>query len=151
MDSHGSSVDHGHSQASGVEKVSSGWHKPTHSRSSSTASSRHSRLVCTICLTYTLLNSGFFNQFLNTPKYFPYKYICEKLALRVAFGCLKPVAQHLKSVQSDSVKTKPTSLCPNKFNSYVLFMGTKCGTFKMGNALLYVTLIAFPPLFLIEH
>ncbi|ROI81833.1 Oxysterol-binding protein-related protein 6 [Anabarilius grahami] len=44
MDSHGSSVDHGHSQASGVEKVSSGWHKPTHSRSSSTASSRHSRL-----------------------------------------------------------------------------------------------------------
>ncbi|XP_048026109.1 oxysterol-binding protein-related protein 7 isoform X2 [Megalobrama amblycephala] len=44
MDSHGSSVDHGYSQASGVEKVSSGWHKPTHSRSSSTASSRHSRL-----------------------------------------------------------------------------------------------------------
>ncbi|XP_043110067.1 oxysterol-binding protein-related protein 7 [Puntigrus tetrazona] len=44
MDSHGSSVDHVQSQMSGVEKVSSGWHKPTHSRSSSTASSRHSRL-----------------------------------------------------------------------------------------------------------
>uniref|UniRef100_A0A673LKX9 Oxysterol-binding protein n=1 Tax=Sinocyclocheilus rhinocerous TaxID=307959 RepID=A0A673LKX9_9TELE len=50
MDYHGSSVDHVQSQASGVEKVSSGWHKPTHSRSSSTASSRHSRLVCTIYL-----------------------------------------------------------------------------------------------------
>ncbi|XP_077056835.1 oxysterol-binding protein-related protein 7 isoform X3 [Siphateles boraxobius] len=44
MDSHVSSVDHGHSQTSGVEKLSSAWHKPTHSRSSSTASSRHSRL-----------------------------------------------------------------------------------------------------------
>uniref|UniRef100_A0A672RSM0 Oxysterol-binding protein n=1 Tax=Sinocyclocheilus grahami TaxID=75366 RepID=A0A672RSM0_SINGR len=44
MDYHGSTVDHVQSQASGVEKVSSGWHKPTHSRSSSTASSRHSRL-----------------------------------------------------------------------------------------------------------
>ncbi|KAK7134815.1 hypothetical protein R3I93_018051 [Phoxinus phoxinus] len=44
MDSHVSSVDHGHSQASGVEKLSSVRHKPTHSRSSSTASSRHSRL-----------------------------------------------------------------------------------------------------------
>ncbi|KTF83831.1 hypothetical protein cypCar_00031716 [Cyprinus carpio] len=44
MDYHGSSVDHVQSQMSGVEKVSSGWHKPTHSRSSSTASSRHSRL-----------------------------------------------------------------------------------------------------------
>uniref|UniRef100_A0A8C2IEL0 Oxysterol-binding protein n=1 Tax=Cyprinus carpio TaxID=7962 RepID=A0A8C2IEL0_CYPCA len=44
MDSHGSSLDHAQSQLSGVEKVSSGWHKPTHSRSSSTASSRHSRL-----------------------------------------------------------------------------------------------------------
>uniref|UniRef100_A0A671NDF9 Oxysterol-binding protein n=1 Tax=Sinocyclocheilus anshuiensis TaxID=1608454 RepID=A0A671NDF9_9TELE len=44
MDSHGSSLDHAQSQLSGVEKVSCGWHKPTHSRSSSTASSRHSRL-----------------------------------------------------------------------------------------------------------
>ncbi|XP_039520840.1 oxysterol-binding protein-related protein 7 isoform X2 [Pimephales promelas] len=44
MDSHVSSVDHGHSQASGGEKLSSSWQKPTHSRSSSTASSRHSRL-----------------------------------------------------------------------------------------------------------
>ncbi|XP_016425900.1 oxysterol-binding protein-related protein 6-like isoform X4 [Sinocyclocheilus rhinocerous] len=44
MDSHGSSLDHVQSQLSGVEKVSCVWHKPTHSRSSSTASSRHSRL-----------------------------------------------------------------------------------------------------------
>uniref|UniRef100_A0A672M5P5 Oxysterol-binding protein n=1 Tax=Sinocyclocheilus grahami TaxID=75366 RepID=A0A672M5P5_SINGR len=44
MDSHGFSLDHVQSQLSGVEKVSCGWHKPTHSRSSSTASSRHSRL-----------------------------------------------------------------------------------------------------------
>ncbi|XP_059387050.1 oxysterol-binding protein-related protein 6-like isoform X2 [Carassius carassius] len=44
MDYHGSSVDQVQSQTSGAEKVSSSWHKPTHSRSSSTASSRHSRL-----------------------------------------------------------------------------------------------------------
>ncbi|TRY86543.1 hypothetical protein DNTS_002566 [Danionella cerebrum] len=44
MDSHGSSVDHNQSHTSSGEKPSSGWHKPTHSRSSSTASSRHSRL-----------------------------------------------------------------------------------------------------------
>ncbi|XP_056325096.1 oxysterol-binding protein-related protein 7 [Danio aesculapii] len=44
MDSHGSSVDHNQSHMSGAEKVSSGWQKPSHSRSSSTASSRHSRL-----------------------------------------------------------------------------------------------------------
>uniref|UniRef100_A0A671PJR6 Oxysterol-binding protein n=1 Tax=Sinocyclocheilus anshuiensis TaxID=1608454 RepID=A0A671PJR6_9TELE len=63
MDYHGSSVDHVQSQASGVEKVSSGWHKPTHSRSSSTASSRHSRLVCTIYLNLTGENM----QDANTP------------------------------------------------------------------------------------
>ncbi|XP_052467547.1 oxysterol-binding protein-related protein 6-like isoform X1 [Carassius gibelio] len=44
MDYHGSSVDQVQSQTSGAERVSSSWHKPTHSRSSSTASSRHSRL-----------------------------------------------------------------------------------------------------------
>ncbi|KAA0725106.1 Oxysterol-binding protein-related protein 6 [Triplophysa tibetana] len=44
MEPHWSSADHNPSQMSGVEKTSSGWYKPTHSRSSSTASSRHSRL-----------------------------------------------------------------------------------------------------------
>ncbi|XP_056626645.1 oxysterol-binding protein-related protein 7 isoform X2 [Triplophysa dalaica] len=44
MEPHWSSADHNPSQMSGVEKTSAGWYKPTHSRSSSTASSRHSRL-----------------------------------------------------------------------------------------------------------
>lgn len=47
MEPHWSSADHNPSQMSGVEKTSAGWYKPTHSRSSSTASSRHSRLVGT--------------------------------------------------------------------------------------------------------
>uniref|UniRef100_A0A8D3DV23 Oxysterol binding protein-like 7 n=1 Tax=Scophthalmus maximus TaxID=52904 RepID=A0A8D3DV23_SCOMX len=45
MDSHGSSLNRSHSQASGLEKSSPSWNKPSHSRSSSTVSSRHSRQV----------------------------------------------------------------------------------------------------------
>ncbi|XP_051522756.1 oxysterol-binding protein-related protein 7 isoform X2 [Myxocyprinus asiaticus] len=44
MESHGSPLYPCQSQMSGVEKAPGGWHKPTHSRSSSTASSRPSRL-----------------------------------------------------------------------------------------------------------
>ncbi|XP_055031901.2 oxysterol-binding protein-related protein 7 isoform X2 [Misgurnus anguillicaudatus] len=44
MDFHGSLADHNQPQISGVEKTPGGWYKPTHSRSSSTGSSRHSRL-----------------------------------------------------------------------------------------------------------
>ncbi|XP_051530680.1 oxysterol-binding protein-related protein 7-like isoform X2 [Myxocyprinus asiaticus] len=44
MESHGPSIDHCQSLMIGMEKAPSSWHKPTHSRSSSTASSRHSRL-----------------------------------------------------------------------------------------------------------
>uniref|UniRef100_A0A665W0T6 Oxysterol-binding protein n=1 Tax=Echeneis naucrates TaxID=173247 RepID=A0A665W0T6_ECHNA len=43
MDSHGSSLNRSQSLASGLEKTSPTWHKPSHSRSSSTVSSRHSR------------------------------------------------------------------------------------------------------------
>ncbi|KAL7869218.1 hypothetical protein AOLI_G00132060 [Acnodon oligacanthus] len=43
MEPYGSMMDHSQSQTSGLERSSAGWHKPTHSRSSSTASSRHSR------------------------------------------------------------------------------------------------------------
>ncbi|KAG9267837.1 oxysterol-binding protein-related protein 6-like [Astyanax mexicanus] len=43
MEPYGSMVDHNQLQASGLDRTPSGWHKPTHSRSSSTASSRHSR------------------------------------------------------------------------------------------------------------
>lgn len=45
MDSFGSSLDRSHSLASGLEKTSPTWRKPSHSRSSSTLSSRHSRQV----------------------------------------------------------------------------------------------------------
>ncbi|XP_051795808.1 oxysterol-binding protein-related protein 7 isoform X1 [Acanthochromis polyacanthus] len=45
MDSYGSSLDRSQSLASGLEKTSPTWNKPTHSRSSSTLSSRHSRQV----------------------------------------------------------------------------------------------------------
>uniref|UniRef100_A0A8D3AAQ2 Oxysterol-binding protein n=1 Tax=Scophthalmus maximus TaxID=52904 RepID=A0A8D3AAQ2_SCOMX len=45
MDSHGSSLNRSHSQASGLEKSSPSWNKPSHSRSSSTVSSRHSRQI----------------------------------------------------------------------------------------------------------
>ncbi|XP_072523289.1 oxysterol-binding protein-related protein 7 [Salminus brasiliensis] len=43
MEPYGSMLDHNQSQTSGLDRTSAGWHKPTHSRSSSTASSRHSR------------------------------------------------------------------------------------------------------------
>ncbi|KAI4903656.1 hypothetical protein NFI96_033591 [Prochilodus magdalenae] len=43
MEPYGSTIDHSQSQMGGVDRSSAGWHKPTHSRSSSTASSRHSR------------------------------------------------------------------------------------------------------------
>ncbi|XP_071754610.1 oxysterol-binding protein-related protein 7 [Centroberyx gerrardi] len=43
MDSYGSELNRSQSQMSGLEKTSPAWNKPTHSRSSSTASSRHSR------------------------------------------------------------------------------------------------------------
>ncbi|KAM3859505.1 oxysterol-binding protein-related protein 7 [Diretmus argenteus] len=43
MDSYGSAVNLSPSMTSGLEKSSAAWNKPTHSRSSSTASSRHSR------------------------------------------------------------------------------------------------------------
>ncbi|CAB1444588.1 unnamed protein product [Pleuronectes platessa] len=44
MDSYGSSLNRSQSLASGLEKTSPTW-RPTHSRSSSTVSSRHSRLI----------------------------------------------------------------------------------------------------------
>ncbi|XP_060884395.1 oxysterol-binding protein-related protein 7 isoform X1 [Labrus mixtus] len=46
MDSHGcSSLNRSQSLASGLEKTSPSWNKPSHSRSSSTLSSRHSRQI----------------------------------------------------------------------------------------------------------
>ncbi|XP_039992213.1 oxysterol-binding protein-related protein 7 [Xiphias gladius] len=45
MESYGSSLDRSQSLASGLEKTSLGWNKPSHSRSSSTLSSRHSRQI----------------------------------------------------------------------------------------------------------
>ncbi|XP_026207371.1 oxysterol-binding protein-related protein 7 [Anabas testudineus] len=45
MDSFGSSLNRSHSLASGLEKTSPMWNKPSHSRSSSTLSSRHSRQI----------------------------------------------------------------------------------------------------------
>ncbi|XP_029954564.1 oxysterol-binding protein-related protein 7 isoform X2 [Salarias fasciatus] len=45
MDSYGSSLNRSQSLASGLEKTSPTWNKPSHSRSSSTLSSRHSRQV----------------------------------------------------------------------------------------------------------
>ncbi|KAL7856977.1 hypothetical protein SRHO_G00158760 [Serrasalmus rhombeus] len=43
MEPYGPMLDHSQSQMSGLDRSPAGWHKPTHSRSSSTASSRHSR------------------------------------------------------------------------------------------------------------
>ncbi|CAL1600027.1 unnamed protein product [Knipowitschia caucasica] len=45
MDLYGSALNRSHSLASGLEKSSPTWNKPPHSRSSSTASSPHSRLI----------------------------------------------------------------------------------------------------------
>ncbi|XP_042254214.1 oxysterol-binding protein-related protein 7 [Thunnus maccoyii] len=45
MDSYGSSLNRSQSLASGMEKTSPTWNKPSHSRSSSTLSSRHSRQI----------------------------------------------------------------------------------------------------------
>ncbi|XP_070707814.1 oxysterol-binding protein-related protein 7 [Pempheris klunzingeri] len=45
MDSYGSSLNRSQSLASGLEKSSPSWNKPSHSRSSSTVSSRHSRQI----------------------------------------------------------------------------------------------------------
>ncbi|XP_041671933.1 oxysterol-binding protein-related protein 7 [Cheilinus undulatus] len=45
MDSYGSSLHRSQSLASGLEKSSPTWNKPSHSRSSSTLSSRHSRQI----------------------------------------------------------------------------------------------------------
>ncbi|XP_023262630.1 oxysterol-binding protein-related protein 6-like isoform X1 [Seriola lalandi dorsalis] len=45
MDSYGSSLNRSQSLASGLEKTSPTWNKPSHSRSSSTLSSRHSRQI----------------------------------------------------------------------------------------------------------
>ncbi|XP_028989992.1 oxysterol-binding protein-related protein 7 isoform X6 [Betta splendens] len=45
MDSYGPPLDRSHSLASGLEKSSPTWRKPSHSRSSSTLSSRHSRQI----------------------------------------------------------------------------------------------------------
>lgn len=45
MDPYGSTLNRSQSVMSGLEKSSPSWNKPTHSRSSSTASSRHSRQV----------------------------------------------------------------------------------------------------------
>ncbi|KAL2078127.1 hypothetical protein ACEWY4_025812 [Coilia grayii] len=44
MEPHGFPLDRSQSMMSGLERTNVGWHKQTHSRSSSTASSRHSRL-----------------------------------------------------------------------------------------------------------
>ncbi|XP_066521482.1 oxysterol-binding protein-related protein 7 [Hoplias malabaricus] len=43
MEPYGTTLDHSQSQMNGLDRSQTGWHKPTHSRSSSTASSRHSR------------------------------------------------------------------------------------------------------------
>ncbi|XP_062383140.1 oxysterol-binding protein-related protein 7 isoform X1 [Sardina pilchardus] len=43
MDPYGPTLDRSQSVMSGLERSNVGWHKPAHSRSSSTASSRHSR------------------------------------------------------------------------------------------------------------